>query len=158
MYGSILGIDKKKVIKDEDLSVYEGVVAPWSGIKLSKWKDRFISKSIKYDFPIHRAYKELSEKEKNILWNGYEKCKGINQFFDYLETKKYKIQARVLIARYRGKTSCDECQGYFIIFFIFILILIMIQSLHYFLMIQYLLQQLEVELVEEAVILNILMD
>ena len=110
-YGSILGIDRKKVIKDEDLSVYEGVVAPWSGIKLSKWKDRFISKSIKYDFPIHRAYKELSEKEKDILWNGYEKCKGINQFFDYLETKKYKIQARVLIARYRGKTSCDECQG-----------------------------------------------
>ena len=91
--------------------MYEGVVAPWSGIKLSKWKDRFISKSIKYDFPIHRAYKELSEKEKDILWNGFEKCKGINQFFDYLETKKYKIQARVLIARYRGKTSCDECQG-----------------------------------------------
>ncbi len=110
-YGSVLGIDKKKVIKDEDLSVFEGVVAPWSGIKLSKWKDKFISKSIKHDFPIHRAYKDLSKKEKDILWNGYEKCKGINQFFDYLETKKYKIQSRVLIARYRGKTSCDECQG-----------------------------------------------
>ena len=81
-YGSILGIDKKKVIKDEDLSVY-GCSSTMVWNKLSKWKDRFISKSIKYDFPIHRAYKELSEKEKDILWNGYEKCKGINQFFDY---------------------------------------------------------------------------
>jgi len=110
-YGSVLGVDKKKVIKDEELSVYEGVVAPWSGLKLSKWKNRFISKSLEFNFPIHRAYKDLSKKEKDILWNGHKKCKGINQFFDYLETKKYKIQARVLIARYRGKTSCDECLG-----------------------------------------------
>ena len=97
-YGSVLGVDKKKVIKDEELSVYEGVVAPWSGLKLSKWKNRFISKSLEFNFPIHRAYKDLSKKEKDILWNGHKKCKGINQFFDYLETKKYKIQARVLIA------------------------------------------------------------
>ena len=110
-YGSVLGVDKKKVIKDEELSVYEGVVAPWSGLKLSKWKNRFISKSLEFNFPIHRAYKDLSKKEKDILWNGHKKCKGIYQFFDYLETKKYKIQARVLIARYRGKTSCDECLG-----------------------------------------------
>ena len=74
-------------------------------------KNRFISKSLEFNFPIHRAYKDLSKKEKDILWNGHKKCKGINQFFDYLETKKYKIQARVLIARYRGKTSCDECLG-----------------------------------------------
>lgn len=110
-YGSVLGVDKKKVIKDDELSVYEGVVAPWSGLKLSKWKNRFINKSSELNFPIHRAYKDLSKKEKDILWNGHKKCKGINQFFDYLETKKYKIQARVLIARYRGKASCDECQG-----------------------------------------------
>ena len=110
-YGSILGIDKKKVIKDENLSIYEGAVAPWSGLKLSKWKDRFIDKSIEFDFPIHRPYNELSEKEIDLLWNGRGKCKGINQFFDFLETKKYKIQSRVLIARYRGKTECDECQG-----------------------------------------------
>jgi len=110
-YGSILGVDKKKVIKDENLSVYEGAVAPWSGLKLSKWKDRFIDKSIEFDFPVHRPYNELSEEEIDLLWNGREKCKGINQFFDFLETKKYKIQSRVLIARYRGKTECDECQG-----------------------------------------------
>ena len=110
-YGSILGIDKKKVIKDEELSVFEGVVAPWSGIKLSKWKDRFINKASEYDFPIHRPYKDLTKEEQNILWDGKGKCKGINQFFDFLETKKYKIQARVLIARYRGKTLCNECNG-----------------------------------------------
>ena len=110
-YGSILGIDKKKVIKDEEISVFEGVVAPWSGIKLSKWKDRFINKASEYDFPIHRPYKDLTKEEQNILWDGKGKCKGINQFFDFLETKKYKIQARVLIARYRGKTLCNECNG-----------------------------------------------
>ena len=110
-YGSILGIDKNKVIKDENLSLFEGAVAPWSGLKLSKWKDRFIKKSLEFDFPIHRPYKDLSKTDKEILWNGKEKCKGINQFFEFLETKKYKIQARVLIARYRGKTSCDQCNG-----------------------------------------------
>ena len=110
-YGSILGIDKEKVIKDDSLSLYEGVVSPWSGIKLSRWKDKFIKNSAKYNFPVHRPYKKLSKEEKNILWNGKEKCKGINQFFDMLESNKYKIQARVLIARYRGKTKCDECNG-----------------------------------------------
>ena len=110
-YGSILGIDKGKVIKDESLSLYEGVVSPWSGIKLSRWKDKFIKNSAKYNFPVHRPYNNLSKAEKNILWNGKEKCKGINQFFDMLESNKYKIQARVLIARYRGKTKCDECNG-----------------------------------------------
>ena len=82
-YGSILGVDKKKVIKDENLSVYEGAVAPWSGLKLSKWKDRFIDKSIEFDFPIHRPYNELSEKEIDLLWNGSKKCKGINQFLTF---------------------------------------------------------------------------
>jgi excinuclease ABC subunit A len=110
-YGSILGIDIEKVIKDDSLSLYEGVVSPWSGIKLSRWKDKFIKNSAKYNFPVHRPYNNLSKAEKNILWNGKEKCKGINQFFDMLESNKYKIQARVLIARYRGKTKCDECNG-----------------------------------------------
>ena len=110
-YGSILGIDKEKVINDDSLSLFEGVVLPWTGIKLSRWKDKFIQNSNKYNFPIHRAYKNLSKEEKDILWNGQGKCKGINQFFDMLEANKYKIQARVLIARYRGKTSCDECNG-----------------------------------------------
>ena len=110
-YGSILGIDHNKVIKDEELSLFEGVVAPWSGQKLSKWKDRFIQKSSKFNFPIHRPYKDLKAEEKKILWDGKDKCKGINQFFEMLESKRYKIQARVMLARYRGKAKCNECMG-----------------------------------------------
>ena len=110
-FGSILGIDKKKVITNENLSVYQGVVSCWSGEKLSKWKDRFIIRAAKFDFPVHRPYNELTADEKEILWNGKNKCKGIYQFFQKLESDKYKIQNRVLIARYRGKTDCDECGG-----------------------------------------------
>ena len=110
-YGSILGIDKTKVITNPNLSVYQGVVACWSGEILSKWKDRFIIRSAKFDFPVHRPYHELTKKEIDLLWNGEGKCKGINQFFQKLESDKYKIQNRVLIARYRGKTDCTECGG-----------------------------------------------
>ena len=110
-FGSILGIDKKKVIINENLSVYQGVVSCWGGEKLSKWKDRFIIRAAKFDFPVHRPYNELTKEEKVILWNGKGKCKGIQQFFQKLESQKYKIQNRVLIARYRGKTDCDECDG-----------------------------------------------
>ena len=110
-YGSILDIDPKKVIPDEKLSVYEGVVKCWSGEKLSKWKDKFIQNSIDFNFPIHRPYNKLSDSEKHILWNGKDKCKGIYTFFKSLEKDKYKIQNRVLIARYRGKTTCKSCNG-----------------------------------------------
>ena len=110
-FGSILGIDKKKVIINENLSVYQGVISCWGGEKLSKWKDRFIIRAAKFDFPVHRPYNELTKEEKVILWNGKGKCKGIQQFFQKLESQKYKIQNRVLIARYRGKTDCDECDG-----------------------------------------------
>ena len=110
-YGSVLGIDKEKVIQNEELSVYSGVVACWNGEKLKIWKDRFITRSTKYDFPIHKPYKLLTEEEKLLLWEGKEKCKGINQFFKKLESDKYKIQNRVLIARYRGKTRCHDCMG-----------------------------------------------
>lgn len=110
-YGSVLGIDKDKVIKNEELSVYSGVVACWNGEKLKIWKERFITRSTKYDFPIHKPYKLLNEEEKLLLWEGKDKCKGINQFFKKLESDKYKIQNRVLIARYRGKTKCHDCMG-----------------------------------------------
>ena len=110
-YGSILGLDKNKIITDEKLSVYQEVVGCWKGQKLSKWKDRFIVRSAKYNFPIHKAYTDLSKEEKDLLWNGKEKCKGINQFFKKLENDRYKIQNRVLIARYRGKTKCPDCLG-----------------------------------------------
>ena len=110
-FGSILGIDKKKVVINENLSVYQGAISCWGGEKLSKWKERFIIRASKFDFPVHRPYNELTETEKDILWNGKGKCKGIQQFFQKLESQKYKIQNRVLIARYRGKTDCDECDG-----------------------------------------------
>ncbi len=110
-FGSILGIDHKKVITNENLSVYQGVVSCWSGEKLSKWKDRFIIRAAKFDFPVHRPYNELNDEQKDILWHGKNKCKGIDQFFQKLESDKYKIQNRVLIARYRGKTTCTECKG-----------------------------------------------
>ena len=91
--------------------MYQGAVACWSGEKISIWKDRFIMRSGKYNFPIHKPYNALSKKEKDLLWNGKNKCKGINHFFQKLEIDKYKIQNRVLIARYRGKTKCTHCNG-----------------------------------------------
>jgi len=110
-FGSILGVDKNKVISNNKLSVYEGAINCWKGEKLSKWKERFIIRSAKFNFPIHRPYYKLTAKEKDIIWNGKEKCKGIYQFFEKLENDKYKIQNRVLISRYRGKTKCEECNG-----------------------------------------------
>ena len=110
-FGSVLGIDKRKIIKNVNLSIYDGVVSCWHGEKLSKWKDNFIKNSLEFNFPIHRQYKELNDNELDILWNGKNKCKGIYQFFNTLEKDKYKIQNRVLIARYRGKTKCESCNG-----------------------------------------------
>jgi len=110
-FGVTLGIDKNKVIKDKDQSVYGGVVSCWSGIKLVKWKEKFILNSVEYDFPIHKSYKNLSKSEIDLLWNGKGKCKGIFQFFAKLDSEKHKIQSRVISARYRGRTKCDVCDG-----------------------------------------------
>ena len=110
-YGRVIGIDEKKVIPNETLSIYEGAVACWSGEKSSRWLHRFIQNSHASDFPIHRPYHELSTKEVNLLWNGKKGVQGINDFFNELEKNLYKIQNRVLLARYRGKTSCPLCKG-----------------------------------------------
>jgi len=110
-FGIILGIDKNKVIRDKEQSVYGGVVSCWSGLKLSKWKDRFILNSLEYNFPIHKEYQYLSEVEIDLLWNGKGKCKGIFQFFNKLDGEKHKIQSRVISARYRGRTECEDCNG-----------------------------------------------
>ena len=110
-FGMTIGIDKNKIIKNKELSLYEGVVSCWSGLKLSKWKERFIENSSEFNFPIHKPYFELSEEEIDILWNGKGKCKGIYQFFTKLDSEKHKIQSRVISARYRGRTECDECEG-----------------------------------------------
>lgn len=110
-FGSVLGIDTDLVIPNKQLSVYEGCVAPWKGDVMSEWKEHFISNVTNINFPIHRSYSELNEKELNILWNGDTNILGIHDFFKHLEENIYKIQYRVLAARYRGKTVCPDCKG-----------------------------------------------
>ncbi len=110
-FGRIIGIDEEKVIPDPSLSVFEGTVAPWSGEKSSLWKKEFIKKSNKIDFPNHRAYRDLSKEERKILWDGTKDINGIYAFFDELESASYKIQNRVMLARYRGRTTCTDCGG-----------------------------------------------
>ena len=110
-YGDIMGIDPELVIPNTGLSVYENCIAPWRGQKLSKYKDLLVKNSQKFNFPIHRPYFKLSKNEKKLIWEGNEYFKGINYFFAKLEKKMYKIQNRVLLSRYRGRTLCTVCGG-----------------------------------------------
>ena len=111
-FGSVIGIDEDLVIPDKSLSVFDGAVVAWHGEKMSEWKDYFVLNSYKMGFPVHKPYYELTEKQKHLLWNGKgEDLYGLNQFFKALEEKNYKIQNRVMLARYRGKTICPECNG-----------------------------------------------
>ncbi len=110
-YGKVIGIDEDLVIPDKSLSVYDEAIVCWKGEKMSKWKDKLVYNADKFNFPIHRPYFELTDEQKRVLWNGNRFFKGIYSFFDYVETKKYKIQYRVMLARYRGKTTCPECRG-----------------------------------------------
>ena len=110
-YGKIIGIDEDLVIPDKNLSVFEDAVACWKGESMSYYKDMFIQQSAKYNFPIHRPYFELTDEQRDLLWIGNKQVDGINDFFAHLEEKKYKIQNRVMIARYSGKTTCPDCKG-----------------------------------------------
>jgi excinuclease ABC subunit A len=110
-FGKVLGIDEDLVIPDKTLSVYEGAVAPWRSEAMSEWAKPLLKNGIKSDFPIHRAYHELSPQQKDMLWNGSDQFDGINDFFKYLESKTHKIQYRVLLSRYRGRTNCPDCKG-----------------------------------------------
>ncbi|NLA61865.1 MAG: excinuclease ABC subunit A, partial [Bacteroidales bacterium] len=110
-FGMVMGIDENLVVPDKRLSVYEGAVACWRGEKMGEWQKEFIDKVWKYDFPVHRAYYDLSEAEKDLLWNGNKEIYGINSFIKMLEENLYKIQYRVMLARYRGKTICPVCKG-----------------------------------------------
>ena len=110
-YGNVIGIDPDLVIPDKSLSVYDNAVAPWRGEKLSEWKEDFIRDSSRHDFPIHRPYRELTAAQRDLLWKGARGVRSIDRFFDYVEEKSYKIQYRVLASRYRGKTTCPECEG-----------------------------------------------
>lgn len=110
-YGKILGIDENLVIPNKSLSVYEDAVMCWRGEKMSEWKKEVLRNAHKINFPVHTPYYELSDSEKSLLWNGCSFFPGINDFFAYLESKKYKIQNRVMISRYTGKTTCPICHG-----------------------------------------------
>jgi len=110
-FGSIMGIDADLVVPNPHLSVYEGCIAPWKGDTMGKWKDKFILGASAYDFPVHRPYIDLTEKEKTLLWEGAKGVKGINALFKHLESKSYKIQFRVMLSRYRGRTVCSTCKG-----------------------------------------------
>ena len=110
-YGDIVGIDPELVIPNTGLSIYENAVAPWRGEKLKKYKNDLIKTSTLFNFPIHKPYFKLDKTQKDILWEGNSHFKGINYFFNKIESKIYKIQNRVMLSRYRGKTKCNKCNG-----------------------------------------------
>ena len=110
-YGKIMGIAENLVIPNKNLSVFQDAVVCWKGEKMSEWKKHFIHIASKTGFPIHRPYNALTESEIDFLWNGNTEFSGINGFFKWVESKNYGIQYRVMLARYRGKTTCPVCHG-----------------------------------------------
>lgn len=110
-FGRVMGIDEDLVVPNKSLSVYEDAVVCWKGEKMSEWKTEFVHAADKYKFPVHRPYFELTEEEKDLLWHGALGLHGIDDFFKMVEENQYKIQYRVMLARYRGKTTCPACKG-----------------------------------------------
>jgi len=110
-FGRVMGIDEAKVIPNKALSVFEGAIACWKGEKYGLWLQKLLESAHHFDFPIHTPYQDLTKKEKKLLWKGNQHFWGINAFFEELEEKTYKIQNRVMLARYRGRTSCHTCEG-----------------------------------------------
>ena len=111
-FSLVLGLDADLVIPDKSKSIYEGAVAPWKGDKLGLWKENFIRNAKHFDFPIHKPYMDLSEDNLKDLWQGNRYVNGINDFFKEVEENLYKVQYRVLLSRYRGRTTCPDCGGY----------------------------------------------
>lgn len=110
-YGKVIGIDENLVVPNKGLSIFEDAVVAWKGDKMSEWKDYFIKIASKRDFPIHRPYFQLTEEQKDFLWHGDKEWEGIDGFFKMVESNTYKIQYRVMLSRYRGKTLCPDCKG-----------------------------------------------
>ncbi len=110
-YGNVIGIDDELVIPNTALSVYENAIYPWRGESMSWYRDQLVNNAYKFDFPIHKPYFELSDEHKALIWEGNQYFTGLNDFFAELEEKNYKIQNRVLLSRYRGKTKCTVCKG-----------------------------------------------
>lgn len=110
-YGDVVGIDKSLVIPNTTLSIYENAVYPWRGESMSYFRDQLVNNGHKFDFPIHKPFFELSAKQKKLLWKGNTHFTGLDAFFAELESKSYKVQNRVMLSRYRGKTKCNKCEG-----------------------------------------------
>ena len=110
-YGDVIGIDESLVVPNTSLSIYENAVFPWRGESMKYYRDQLVNNSHKFDFPIHKPYFELEAKHQKLLWKGNSHFKGLNAFFEELESKAYKVQNRVMLSRYRGKTKCGSCQG-----------------------------------------------
>ncbi|MBK8490625.1 MAG: excinuclease ABC subunit UvrA [Saprospirales bacterium] len=110
-FSKVMGIDEDKVIPDKTRSVYEGAVACWKGEKFGQWLDVLLDKAHHFDFPVHTPYQDLSREHQRLLWKGNRYFQGIDAFFKELEEKTYKIQNRVMLSRYRGKTNCPTCEG-----------------------------------------------
>ncbi|TWR26571.1 excinuclease ABC subunit UvrA [Mucilaginibacter pallidiroseus] len=110
-YGKVIGIDEDLVIPDKSKTIYEGAIAPWRGEKMREWNDVLVKNAIKFDFPIHRQYNQLTDAQQRLLWKGNQHFRGLDAFFKEMEEQTYKIQYRVLLSRYRGKTTCPDCKG-----------------------------------------------
>lgn len=110
-YSKIIGIDENLVIPDQNLSVYQDAIVCWKGETMKKWKERLVANADLFDFPVHKPIYQLTEEQSELLWKGNKYFYGLNRFFRHLEEKKFKIQYRVLLSRYRGKTICPECKG-----------------------------------------------
>lgn len=110
-FGLVIGIDPNLVIPNKNLSVYEGAIMPWRGDSMGEYLDELVFNAKKFDFPIHRPISELTEYEYQLLWEGNKHFTGLNKFFKFLESQTYKIQYRVMLSRYRGRTECPDCRG-----------------------------------------------
>ncbi|WP_345953659.1 excinuclease ABC subunit UvrA [Mucilaginibacter sp. PAMB04168] len=110
-YGKVIGIDEDLVIPDKSKSIYDNAIAPWRGEKMGEWNQNLIRQADKFDFPIHRSYSQLTDKQKKLLWTGNKYFRGLDAFFKEIEEQTYKIQYRVILSRYRGKTTCPDCKG-----------------------------------------------
>lgn len=110
-YGDVIGIDEDLVIPNTALSIYENAIFPWRGESMSWYRDQLVNNAYKFDFPIHKPWFQLTDEQKQLVWDGNKYFEGLNSFFSFLESKSYKIQNRVMLSRYRGKTKCTTCKG-----------------------------------------------
>lgn len=110
-YGRVVGIDEDLVIPDKSKTIYDDAVVCWRGETMKWWKEQLVMSASKFDFPIHKPFHELTQEQRRLLWRGNEHFKGLDDFFEFLEKERYKIQYRVMLSRYTGKTTCPDCGG-----------------------------------------------